>query len=77
VDNTDKHEDKKYEIYKKLRREGKSVLVEAILENGKGIPDITDLSDGVIYEIANTETEESIKKKIEKYPLPVEVIRVE
>lgn len=77
ANNSDEHEDGKYKIYKRLRREGKSVLVEGILENGRGTPDVTDLDDGLHYEVAHKETEESLKKKIEKYPLPVEVIRVE
>ncbi len=53
---------------------GHNVLVEPIFLNGLRA-DILDLTDSTIYEIINTESEESINKKERDYPFPIEVVR--
>lgn len=63
--NTDDHEDTKYQVFKKLRKLNHDVLVEAIFNNGSRC-DILDLTEGIIYEIIKTEKREDVKKK--NYP---------
>ena len=63
--NSDEHEDKKFEIFKRLRKEGHDVLVEPIFHD-EGRCDVLDLTDGVIYEVIHTEKEADVKKK--NYP---------
>ena len=52
--NTDIHEDRKYLIFKQLRKEGHYVVTEAIFKNGKRA-DIIDLDDKKIIEICASE----------------------
>ena len=56
-----------------LKSEGQEFLTEAIFNNGERC-DILNLDEGVIYEIINSETKESIEKKKKSYPLPLIVI---
>ena len=77
TNNTLEHEIEKLKICFWIIKNGGAVLTEGKFENGEGTPDIINLVEGSIIEIVHTETEESIKKKIEKYPLPIEVVKVE
>jgi len=65
---TDPHEDKKYALWKDLRRQGHDVLTEAVFTKGRGRADIVDM-DGTIFEVLHSESREECKKKAEKYPL--------
>ena len=66
---TDPHEDKKYALWKDLRRQGHDVLTEAVFTQGRGRADLVDLTDGSIFEVLHSESREECKKKAEKYPL--------
>ena len=72
-----KHIAKKREIFDRLLLEKKSVITEAIFENGKRA-DILCLEEFKVYEIVDSESEKSIEKKLKEYPkgLIIEVIRV-
>jgi len=75
--NTDEHEDKKFEVFKELRRRGYSVYVEPELINNQGRPDLLFIlpnGEGGIIEIVHTESEDSIKNKVNKYPIDFELI---
>ena len=76
VANTDAHELVKYLVYRRLLSEGNEVVTEAIFSNQRGRADIFDITDGIVYEIINTEKEASIIRKRKSYPIPVEVISV-
>ena len=65
---------KKYDICRRLRFEGKNFYAEAIFKNKKRA-DIFVLEECTAYEIAESETEESLIKKQEDYPCKVIVIR--
>jgi hypothetical protein len=75
--NTLEHEIEKLIRAYHLMEHGSDIITEAVFENGGGRADLIDLLEGIVYEIVNSETEESITKKIIKYPLPVEVVKVE
>jgi len=75
ANNTDEHEDMKFQVFKQLRKWGHDVLTEAIFENGKRA-DIIDIDEGIIYEVTHTETEKMLEEKIENYPDIFEVRRV-
>lgn len=76
--NTDDHEDKKYQVFKELRKQGIPVMVEAIFTTG-GRCDILDLLNGEIYEVLSTESLSEAKKKVEGYPttLTITFVRTE
>ena len=63
--NSDTHENTKFEVFKKLRKLNHDVLVEAIFLNGSRC-DLLDINTGVIYEIIHTEKETEVKEK--NYP---------
>lgn len=74
--NSLKHEMKKLEVCYTLKKYGHDFLTEATFsKNGKRC-DIVDLSDKSVIEIAVTEEEESLAKKVMDYPLPIEVLRL-
>lgn len=75
--NSDKHEDMKYKVFKYLRKLNIPVMVEPIFNNGFGKADILDCLNGIIYEITFTETEEELKEKIKKYPDIFEVRKID
>ena len=66
---TDPHEDKKYELWKDLRRQGHDVITEAIFIKGRGRCDIIDLTDGTIFEVLHSESKEDCILKASKYPM--------
>lgn len=71
------HIDKKIEICKRLKKENKYFICEAIFENGSGRADILVLDTFTAIEIVHTESNESVARKQEEYPkgLKFEVIR--
>ena len=70
------HIAKKKEVCKRLMKEGKQFMTEAIFETG-GRADILVLDNFTAIEIVNTESNESIIRKQEAYPdgIKIEVIR--
>lgn len=75
--NTLAHELAKFEQCWKLAQEGHEFLTEAEFEHPfKLRADVVDLDSGIVYEIVKSEGEKSIEMKKEKYPLPVEVVRI-
>lgn len=74
--NTDEHEDMKYQVYKALMKKGHEVIVEAIFETGDRA-NILDCSTGVIYEIIKSEKEKDCLIKSQKYPKECEVVIID
>lgn len=75
--NGKKHELMKFKVYMELIDRGFEVLTEARFKNNLGVADIIAFSpkgDGYIFEIVNTETQESIDRKMNKYPIDFEII---
>jgi len=58
---------KKLNICIELKNMNHKFLTEAIFNNGFRC-DILDLTDGIIYEILNSESDEEFKEKIKNYP---------
>ena len=50
-------------------------ITEAIFKNGSRC-DILDLTEGTIYEILHTETEQKYEQKIQKYPKELRIIKI-
>ena len=75
VGNTYEHELKKFEICWDLQRQGKHYITEAETEDGIRA-DIVNLDDGICIELVKSESKASIKAKMAKYPLPIEVIKI-
>ena len=75
--NSDAHEDVKYQIYKKLIKQGYDVWTEAIFLDGSRA-DIVAIKEGKghIIEIMHSETEIKMLEKKEKYPVDFEIITV-
>src|SRR3990167_10536219 len=61
------HELKKAEICYQLQKDGHHYITEAIFEDKSGIADIYDVTDDVVYEILNSETEAQCDLK--NYPV--------
>lgn len=73
--NSIRHELAKFLKCYELSRDGHEFLTEASFGNKKGICDVVDLDAGVVFEILDSETEESIENKRTYYPLMIEPIR--
>jgi len=75
--NSDEHEDTKYQVYKKLIKTGYDVWVEPIFNDGNRA-DIVAIKDGkgYIVEILHSESEESYNLKKNKYPQEFMLIKV-
>ena len=58
-----------------LKNSNHDFITEAIFNNNSRA-DVVDLTDGVIYEILCSETEENFEEKIKKYPINFKVIKV-
>jgi hypothetical protein len=67
----------KFKLAYSRARAGSDFLTEATFKNRVGRADFVDLESGIIYEILKTEELESIEEKRKKYPLPIEIIKVE
>ena len=76
--NTKEHEHKKLDIAWEHHLRGHSVILEAPFAENKGQADVLCLDCETCYEVANSETEESLENKKRKYPesLSIEVVRV-
>lgn len=72
------HEKKKFDFCFQLVKAGCEVFTEAEFDNGCvcDILCIDTNGDAFIYEIVNTETEESIANKRLKYPYPIIEVKV-
>jgi hypothetical protein len=70
--------DKKYELWKEYRRLGAAVFTELRLKNGSRPDLVVCLANGdvEIIEVVESETEESLLLKEEKYPFPIKIVRV-
>jgi sugar-specific transcriptional regulator TrmB len=66
---------KKLEICMELKEWGHEFLTEAIFKNGARC-DVLDLTEGTIYEILNTETDELLEEKVKTYPKELQVIKI-
>ena len=78
--NSLEHELKKAEIFYNCKKEGLEVFTEVSLKNQR-IADVLvlDLEVPIIYEVADSETEDSLNKKLEdfnKLGLRMKVIRL-
>lgn len=58
-----------------LLKQGNRFVTEAIFKDGKGRADILDLTEICAIEVVNTEKEESLIKKANKYPVPILIVR--
>ena len=70
------HKALKFKIAMELVEKGHKVFVEAILKGNLGRPDIISISpkgEGFIWEIVNSESQESINLKLNKYPIDFDV----
>lgn len=77
VHNSKIHELKKAEIAFNLKKDGFSFLTEGILKNGLRCDvAVLDVSPMIFYEIAVSESDESLIKKRNNYPGKVIVVRV-
>lgn len=69
------HIAKKVEICCTLREMQHDFLTEALFLNGSRC-DVLDITEGVVYEILYSETEEQLAEKVKKYPLELAIITV-
>jgi len=72
---TKEHVLKKLEVCIELKEFGHEFITEAIFQNGTRA-DILDLTEGTVYEILHTETDETCNEKVQRYPREVEVVRI-
>jgi hypothetical protein len=70
----DGHLQMKFAICRHLLAKGKEFYTEAIFNDG-GRADIINADDAVIYEVVDSESEESINRKRVDYPLPIIVVK--
>mgnify|MGYP001593034604 CR=1 FL=1 len=72
------HIQRKLDICKILKKQGKEFYTECIFDNGEGRADIcvVEAENPRIYEIYETETKESLEVKKAKYPDIFEIIFV-
>ena len=70
-----KHIIKKLEICIELLSKNHKFITEGIFLNGSRC-DIIDLTNGVIYEVINTESEKRFEEKIEKYPKEFKILKI-
>lgn len=78
--NDEIHEDTKYKVFKELIKRGFSVYSEVEFKNNLGRCDLLAFDskgNGIIFEIVNSESEDSINNKLNKYPIDfsIEVIK--
>jgi len=76
--NTHEHEAKKFEIAMNCVRDGLEVLIEPKLKNGKR-PDVlvVDVTPPIAYEIAKSESDQSIEEKKKSYlGIIVKMVRI-
>ncbi|MFH1210269.1 MAG: hypothetical protein V1663_05795 [archaeon] len=66
---------KKLEVCIELMNKNHKFITEAIFLDGSRA-DIVDLTEGVVYEILCSETDEMFDEKIKKYPRELEIVKV-
>ena len=71
---TEAHVDMKFHICKQLKRWGHEFYTEAIFNDTGLRADVIDADEGIIYEVVNTESKESILRKSHHYPLEIRVV---
>ena len=72
---TKEHILKKLEICIELKEWGHEFITEAIFKEGARC-DVLDLTEGTVYEILCSETEEKYEEKIQNYPEEFSVIKI-
>lgn len=72
---TKEHIMKKLEVCMELKDWEHEFITEAIFKNGARC-DILDLTEGTIYEILCSETEQRFEEKIQKYPKELKIIKI-
>jgi len=75
IANSLEHEIEKLKQCYKLIQKHKEFFTEAIFENGSRA-DILILDDNLAIEIADSESDDSLRGKKDKYPVDFEVVRV-
>ena len=73
VNETDAHINRKFEICKALKKIDHYFYTEAIFKSGLRA-DVIDADEIVAYEVYNTESLDSLKKKRDSYPIEVRFI---
>ena len=71
---TKAHIDMKFAICRKLKEWGHEFYTEAIFDDSGLRADVIDADEGIIYEVVNTENNESLVRKQERYPLEIRVV---
>ncbi|MFH1209826.1 MAG: hypothetical protein V1663_03485 [archaeon] len=66
---------KKLDVCIELMNKNHKFITEAIFDNGCRC-DVFDITEGVVYEILCSETDEEFEEKIKHYPKELEVIKV-
>ena len=64
----------KFQICKQLKAWGHEFYTEAIFEPSGLRADVIDADAGIIYEVVNTENNDSILRKGRHYPLEIRVV---
>jgi hypothetical protein len=77
--NSDLHEDTKFKVFKELVKNGYEVYTEVeFIEKGRAdVVAITQNGEGYIFEIVNTEKEDSKKNKLIIYPIEFDLFFIE
>ena len=71
---TKAHIDMKFAICRKLKEWGHEFYTEAIFDDTGLRADVIDEDAGIIYEVVNTENNDSILRKGRHYPLEIRVV---
>ena len=71
---TIEHVSRKFEICFQLKKWGHEFYTEAIFEPSGLRADVIDADTGVVYEVHNTEPDDSLVKKSANYPLEVRFV---
>lgn len=73
---SDQHEEMKYKICRHLCKQDKSFVTEAVFKDGMGRADILCLDDHLVIEILYSESVDSCKEKVKRYPPQFRVVMV-
>ena len=75
---SEEHVDMQYERWKHHRKSGRTVYCNLVLKRGMGRPDLIVVDKGFIFieEIVRSEKEGSIIEKKNKYPFPINTIKI-
>ena len=71
---TKAHIEMKFAICRKLKEWGHEFYTEAVFDDSGLRADVIDADDGIIYEVVNTESNDSILRKNRHYPLEIRVV---